>query len=285
MADTTISRDDPGLGELPAEDRERNLFIVGILLFICVGGIICGCFFICLNYYDRLSAFRVRRSARIQHQRGQQQETVAEERAAVTAKALRKMAARNSRHLKKTHSLGSQEKDFWTDSFLSSVSSWDDLENPAEPDPELSPKKKNRRNHKSKSRRQTGSAKSEEYPGETSNFSAQPKSFSHDTFPQQFGTFFQSHSNTNMNYPEGSDYQGASPHSTAPIPAESLEIVSDIMTQLGMELDRTQSMSLEWRRRHFKELLFKWHPDKNPHLCATAVFQKLMLRRGAYLDA
>lgn len=281
MAAATIPRDNPGMGELPAEDRERNLLIVGLLLFIVVVGVICGCFFICMNYYDRRSAFRVRRSARIQHQ--QKQETVAEERAAVATETMRKKALRNSRQLKKAHSLEAEEKDFWNDSFLSSVSSWDDLESPAEPEPELSPKKKNGR--KSKPRRQSWSATTEDHADKTSNFGASPKSSCQDGFTEHFGTSSWSHNSTNMNDPEGSRYQGASPHSTAPIAAESPEIVSDILTQLGIELDRTQVRSLEWRRRHFKELLFKWHPDKNPHLHATTVFQKLMLRRGAYLDA
>eukprot|EP00930_Biecheleria_cincta_P078218 TRINITY_DN6563_c0_g1_i1.p1 TRINITY_DN6563_c0_g1~~TRINITY_DN6563_c0_g1_i1.p1 ORF type:complete len:272 (-),score=37.65 TRINITY_DN6563_c0_g1_i1:99-914(-) len=271
MADASTTRADLRLGELRAEDRERNMVIVALLLFIAGGGIVCGCFFICLNYSDRLSNYRRKRSARIEHQRGMHQETIAEERAAVAAKALRKMAMRSSRQLKKANTVG--DTVFWEKSFSSSVSSWDDLEDAAEPAPELSPKKKSRRS-KSKSRRQSWSATSKH-----ADATSPSQSFSQDSSHEW------SRGKTSMDDFEVGSFQGASPHSTEPVASETGQVVSDIMARLGMELDRTQSMSLEWRRRHFKEMLLKWHPDKNPHLYATAVFQKLMVMRGGYLDA
>lgn len=269
MADATTTFVNPGMGELNEEDRQRNLIIVGLLVFVAVGGIICACFFISLNYSDKLSAFRRRRSARIEHQKGMHRESIAEERAAIAATTLKKMATRSSKQLRKARTVG--ETNFWNNSFLDS--SWDDfdLEDPAEPEPELSPKKKRK---KSKSRRQSWSTASE-----YSEAASLPESFSPQSSPEQ------SRRQTSMDDPDVSHFQGASPHSTEPNAAETGEIVSDIMARLGMELDRTQSRSLEWRRKHFKEMLLKWHPDKNPHLHATAVFQKLMIMRVGYLDA
>lgn len=269
-ADATTTYANPGMGELAPEDRERNLIIVGLLVFVASFGIICACFFRCLNYSDKISAFRVRRSARIEHQKGMRQESIEEERAAEAAKTLKKMATRSSRQIRKASTVG--ETNFWNNSFLGSVSSWDDLEDPAEPEPELSPKKKSRR--KSKSRRQSWSATSEHADATSS-----PGTFSQESSPEQ------SRSKTSTDDPEVRNFQGSSPHSTEPNASETGQIVSDIMAKLGMELDRTQSRSLEWRRKHFKEILLRWHPDKNPQLYATAVFQKLMVLRVGYLDA
>lgn len=281
MADATRGRHvvptttyvNPGMGELAPEDRERNLIIVGLLVFVASFGIICACFFRCLNYSDKISTYRVRRSARIEHQKGMRRESIEEERAAIAAKTLKKMATRSSKQIRKASTVG--ETDFWKNSFLGSVSSWDDLddlEDPAEPEPELSPKKKIRR--KSKSRRQSWSPTFEHADATSS-----PGTFSQESSPEQ------SRSKTSTDDPEVRNFQGSSPHSTEPNATETGQIVSDIMAKLGMDLDRTQSRTLEWRRKHFKEILLKWHPDKNPHLYATAVFQKLMLMRVGYLDA
>mmetsp|Transcript_33441 Transcript_33441/g.77042 ORF Transcript_33441/g.77042 Transcript_33441/m.77042 type:complete len:594 (+) Transcript_33441:2-1783(+) len=59
----------------------------------------------------------------------------------------------------------------------------------------------------------------------------------------------------------------------------------DLIGKVDYELDQTQSKDLETRRRVFKNLILKWHPDKNPDAQAAEVFRHLMARRGRYLEA
>mmetsp|Transcript_1838 Transcript_1838/g.4631 ORF Transcript_1838/g.4631 Transcript_1838/m.4631 type:complete len:528 (+) Transcript_1838:86-1669(+) len=61
--------------------------------------------------------------------------------------------------------------------------------------------------------------------------------------------------------------------------------VEDRINQVDKELDHSRGKDLEFRRRNFKNLLLRWHPDKNPSQGATEVFRHLMKRRGAYLEA
>lgn len=69
--------------------------------------------------------------------------------------------------------------------------------------------------------------------------------------------------------------------------APSPEVVGIIAT-IDKELDGTRGKDLEWRRRHFRELMLRWHPDKNRKESpeqAAEVFRHVMARRGGYLDA
>mmetsp|Transcript_117126 Transcript_117126/g.164701 ORF Transcript_117126/g.164701 Transcript_117126/m.164701 type:complete len:537 (-) Transcript_117126:193-1803(-) len=61
---------------------------------------------------------------------------------------------------------------------------------------------------------------------------------------------------------------------------------ADLIAKVDKELDQTQSKDLETRRRTFKNLILKWHPDKNQEeVLAAEVFRHLMSRRGRYLEA
>ncbi|CAE7462672.1 unnamed protein product [Symbiodinium natans] len=61
---------------------------------------------------------------------------------------------------------------------------------------------------------------------------------------------------------------------------------ADLIAKVDKELDQTQSKDLETRRRTFKNLILKWHPDKNhEEALAAEVFRHLMSRRGRYLEA
>ncbi|CAJ1422277.1 unnamed protein product [Effrenium voratum] len=60
---------------------------------------------------------------------------------------------------------------------------------------------------------------------------------------------------------------------------------ADLIAQVDYELDQSQSKDLESRRRIFKALILKWHPDKNQEALAAEVFRHLMARRGGYLEA
>lgn len=67
----------------------------------------------------------------------------------------------------------------------------------------------------------------------------------------------------------------------------SEEELSSIVARLNSELDTTRAKDVEWRRRHFKGLLLRWHPDKNrerPELAAE-VLKHLLARRSGYLDS
>eukprot|EP00913_Durusdinium_trenchii_P012167 g11428.t1 len=60
----------------------------------------------------------------------------------------------------------------------------------------------------------------------------------------------------------------------------------DLIAKVDHELDQSQCKDLETRRRIFKNLILKWHPDKNQEeVLATEVFRHLMARRGRYLEA
>eukprot|EP00927_Polykrikos_kofoidii_P065528 TRINITY_DN61269_c0_g1_i1.p1 TRINITY_DN61269_c0_g1~~TRINITY_DN61269_c0_g1_i1.p1 ORF type:complete len:937 (+),score=126.62 TRINITY_DN61269_c0_g1_i1:143-2953(+) len=61
---------------------------------------------------------------------------------------------------------------------------------------------------------------------------------------------------------------------------------SEVISKVDVELDVSRGNDLEWRRRNFKALLLKWHPDKNidQSEVAAEVFKHLMKRRGGYLD-
>jgi len=81
---------------------------------------------------------------------------------------------------------------------------------------------------------------------------------------------------------EGTGSLGGVCADALPIGTNSKEITA----KLDVELDQTQGKDLEWRRRHFKALLLKWHPDKNREgsVVAGEVFKHLMKRRAVYLE-
>lgn len=61
---------------------------------------------------------------------------------------------------------------------------------------------------------------------------------------------------------------------------------SDLIAKVDHELDQSQCKDLETRRRVFKNLILKWHPDKNQEeALAAEVFRHLMARRGRFLEA
>jgi len=68
--------------------------------------------------------------------------------------------------------------------------------------------------------------------------------------------------------------------------------LSDQIAKLDAELETTRTKDIEWRRKHFKALLLRWHPDKNSggmgeaesEVQAGEVFKHLLARRGDYLD-
>jgi len=66
---------------------------------------------------------------------------------------------------------------------------------------------------------------------------------------------------------------------------EDVGVVDELIAKLQKELDQTMGKDLESRRRIFKGLLLKWHPDKNQHQAveATEVFKYLMKRRAGYM--
>lgn len=66
------------------------------------------------------------------------------------------------------------------------------------------------------------------------------------------------------------------------MPATSL--ADDLITCMREELDQTQGLPLALKRRTFRELQLRLHPDKNVH-CAEAAklaFQELMQQRAVY---
>lgn len=57
---------------------------------------------------------------------------------------------------------------------------------------------------------------------------------------------------------------------------------------IDFEVNASMSKPLEWRKRHFRQLLLSWHPDKNRGdakraLVATGVFQHIQSRKERYL--
>eukprot|EP00931_Biecheleriopsis_adriatica_P043442 TRINITY_DN24841_c0_g1_i1.p1 TRINITY_DN24841_c0_g1~~TRINITY_DN24841_c0_g1_i1.p1 ORF type:complete len:597 (-),score=117.91 TRINITY_DN24841_c0_g1_i1:37-1827(-) len=67
---------------------------------------------------------------------------------------------------------------------------------------------------------------------------------------------------------------------------EASSEANDLIAKVDLELDQTMGKDLETRRRTFKNLMLKWHPDKNQEEeLATEVFRHLMARRGRYLEA
>jgi len=69
-------------------------------------------------------------------------------------------------------------------------------------------------------------------------------------------------------------------------------MVNEHIKNLDAELDSTRTKDIEWRRRNFKTLLLKWHPDKNTSgmgeaetsAQANEVFKHLLARRTRYLE-
>lgn len=61
--------------------------------------------------------------------------------------------------------------------------------------------------------------------------------------------------------------------------------VPDLIAEVDAELARTRGKDLEWRRHNFKQLLFRWHPDKNPDRPeqSAEVFKHLQAQRARYL--
>eukprot|EP00929_Paragymnodinium_shiwhaense_P086012 TRINITY_DN46492_c0_g1_i1.p1 TRINITY_DN46492_c0_g1~~TRINITY_DN46492_c0_g1_i1.p1 ORF type:complete len:1021 (-),score=169.02 TRINITY_DN46492_c0_g1_i1:104-3166(-) len=78
----------------------------------------------------------------------------------------------------------------------------------------------------------------------------------------------------------------STPAAASPPSEEALQAL-EITAAIDAKLDLTQGKELEWRRKHFKELLLEWHPDKNLErtAVATEVFRHLMKRRAGYLAA
>merc|ERR1719424_1111788 len=74
--------------------------------------------------------------------------------------------------------------------------------------------------------------------------------------------------------------------------AAGLVYVQEQIANLDSELEATQTMDIEWRRKRFKMLLLKWHPDKNHSGMGVAenqaqagdVFKHLLAQRSRYLD-
>eukprot|EP00928_Gymnodinium_smaydae_P035357 TRINITY_DN24898_c0_g1_i1.p1 TRINITY_DN24898_c0_g1~~TRINITY_DN24898_c0_g1_i1.p1 ORF type:complete len:1021 (+),score=129.72 TRINITY_DN24898_c0_g1_i1:125-3187(+) len=66
----------------------------------------------------------------------------------------------------------------------------------------------------------------------------------------------------------------------------ALSAAAEHVAQLNAELDSTRSKDAEWRKKHFKSLQLKWHPDKNHDQAeiAAEVFKALMKRQTGYLD-
>eukprot|EP00930_Biecheleria_cincta_P055087 TRINITY_DN41455_c0_g1_i1.p1 TRINITY_DN41455_c0_g1~~TRINITY_DN41455_c0_g1_i1.p1 ORF type:complete len:741 (-),score=72.86 TRINITY_DN41455_c0_g1_i1:240-2441(-) len=60
----------------------------------------------------------------------------------------------------------------------------------------------------------------------------------------------------------------------------------DLITKVDCELDQTSGKDLETRRKVFKNLMLRWHPDKNQtETMAAEIFRHLMSRRDRYLEA
>lgn len=100
--------------------------------------------------------------------------------------------------------------------------------------------------------------------------------------PHGSGTSHKEEDKSNTNDHSGT---GATDARVAADVAASPE-AADLIAVVDKELDQTQGKDLEWRRRNFKNLLLKWHPDKNTsEPRAAEVFRYLMGRRGRYLEA
>ena len=67
--------------------------------------------------------------------------------------------------------------------------------------------------------------------------------------------------------------------------SSAVAAVAAAVRELALDIRMTTDHDEEWKRRHFKELQKKWHPDKNPDRLeqATAVFQHLMKLKEWYL--
>lgn len=82
--------------------------------------------------------------------------------------------------------------------------------------------------------------------------------------------------------------EAASPPATGGSALPEAADAAELVAKLDVELDLSRGKDLEWRRRNFKGLLLKWHPDKNlggnPEV-STEVFRHLMARRAGYLMA
>jgi len=84
--------------------------------------------------------------------------------------------------------------------------------------------------------------------------------------------------------PSSEDHKKTDPRVAQETAADSA--AADLIAKVDLELDQAQSKDLETRRRVFKNLMLKWHPDKNQEeAMATEVFRHVMARRGAFLEA
>jgi hypothetical protein len=79
----------------------------------------------------------------------------------------------------------------------------------------------------------------------------------------------------------------------APVEHVVDSLVKQQIAQLDAEIDGNVSKDIEWKKRHFKELCLKWHPDKNTNGMGEAessaqaheVFKHLLSRRTSYIGA
>lgn len=90
--------------------------------------------------------------------------------------------------------------------------------------------------------------------------------------------------------PDGGGSARREPVDTLPLNVvgpEKESAIEDLIAKVDTQLDATRAKDLEWKRQHFKELMLKWHPDKNKddvNHQATEVFKHLMAQRASYLD-
>lgn len=88
---------------------------------------------------------------------------------------------------------------------------------------------------------------------------------------------------------QGAQTNANSTEAKADIGAATL--VNEHVVKLDAELDSTRTKDVEWRKKNFKNLLLKWHPDKNTGgmgeaesaAQANEVFKHLLARRDRYL--
>eukprot|EP00929_Paragymnodinium_shiwhaense_P099691 TRINITY_DN6147_c1_g1_i1.p1 TRINITY_DN6147_c1_g1~~TRINITY_DN6147_c1_g1_i1.p1 ORF type:complete len:698 (+),score=194.98 TRINITY_DN6147_c1_g1_i1:121-2214(+) len=76
------------------------------------------------------------------------------------------------------------------------------------------------------------------------------------------------------------------PAAPAPVPVDpAAQAIADVIAEVDKELDMSMGKDMEERKKVFKALQLKWHPDKNPEDAekASEVFKHLMKRRAGYM--
>ena len=79
---------------------------------------------------------------------------------------------------------------------------------------------------------------------------------------------------------DADSFSGTTPTASNAQPTSSQ---TDMITELAQELTVTRAEEPERRRKNFKRLLLKLHPDKNSSSAASEAFQYLVARRQEYL--